>query len=276
MSEATTLAALAPRFDAFLVDKFGVLTDGTSAYEGAPEALSALAAAGKQVVVLSNSGKRSAQNVARMERLGFSRDAFLTVTSSGEVGHGVLAAMIGDRLPARPQVLLLTRDDDTSPVDGLDVALTKDAAAADIVLLAASRGDRMTLEAYRDLLSAAARRGTPCLNTNPDLKMMTPDGPTFGAGRIAELYEALGGPVIRVGKPLPAIYRAALAHLPHGARVLAVGDSPAHDVRGGRDAGLATALVRTGIHAELDDAQRIALCEREGAMPDFIIPRFAL
>ena len=41
----TDLATLAGQFDAFLVDQFGVLMDGSGAYEGTPAALSALALA---------------------------------------------------------------------------------------------------------------------------------------------------------------------------------------------------------------------------------------
>lgn len=271
------LAELAARFDALLVDQFGVLMDGSGAYDGAPAALTRLAELGRRIVVLSNSGKRAAPNAARLAALGFDPGSIVAVLSSGEVAHRLLRARLGRDVPARPRTLLLARDGDTSPVDGLDLPLTDDGAQADLVLLAGSRGEEIALDAYERLLAPAAARGIPCLCTNPDMTMLTARGPAFGAGRIAELYAELGGPVQRIGKPYGAIYDAALAALddPDPARVVCVGDSPDHDVRGGRDAGLATALVRTGLHAGLADDALAALCRRRGAIPDFILPRFA-
>lgn len=271
------LDGLAARFDAFLVDQFGVLMAGTGAYAGAPAALARLAARGRRIVVLSNSGKRAGPNAERLVALGFDRRTFVAVMSSGEVAFERLRAELGRSLPARPATLLLARDGDTSAVDGLGLPLTDDAAAAELVLLTASRGEAIGLDAYRRRLAPAAARGVPCYCTNPDQTMLTDRGPAFGAGRIADLYERMGGPVQRIGKPYPEIYRAALAALgdPAPATVVCVGDSPAHDIRGGQGVGLATALVRGGIHADLTEAELDALCRREAAVPDFVLPRFA-
>ena len=111
---------------------------------------------------------------------------------------------------------------------------------------------------------------------NPDMEMLTAVGKCPGAGRIAQLYESLGGKVEWVGKPHPAIYAAAAA-LVSGIpadRIVCVGDSPAHDIVGGRAAGHATALVRTGIHSDEDDTAVLALCREVGALPDHLLPRF--
>jgi hypothetical protein len=40
-------------------------------------------------------------------------------------------------------------------------------------------------------------------------------------------------------------------------------------------AGLATALVRTGVHAAETEAQLLARCEAAGVEPDYLMPRFA-
>lgn len=273
----TTLAALAPRFDAFLVDQFGVLLDGAGRYPGAAEALAGLTARGAGVVILSNSGKRALPNEMRLVRQGFSRQSFLCVVSSGEAAHAALAARIGRDIPPGAPVLLLSRDGDLSGIDGLGLAATEDPAAAALVLIAGSRGEEIALEDYAALLKGPAARGTPCLCSNPDMTMLTPRGPAFGAGRIARLYEDLGGTVEYVGKPGPLIYRVASERLGHPdpARVLCVGDSPAHDIRGGRAAGHGTALVRTGIHAAEPLAALLAACP-PGDRPDFVLPRFAL
>lgn len=272
------LDPLAARFDHFLIDQFGVLLDGSGAYPGAAEALSRLAAMGKRIVLLSNSGRRSGPNAARLQALGFAPDSFLMVLSSGEVAHRALSARIGADLPRGARVLLLTRQaGDRSAIEGLDLSVTDDAAEADLVMITGSRGDEIALERYRHMLAPAAARGVPAICTNPDREMLTPRGTRFGAGRIAEAYEAMGGPVEWIGKPYPAIYAAAAEVLdaPDPGGVLCIGDSPAHDIRGGRAAGHATALVATGIHADLDAEALLAHCAAEDAVPDYLLPRFA-
>jgi HAD superfamily hydrolase (TIGR01459 family) len=168
--------------------------------------------------------------------------------------------------------LLLERDGDGSLLDGLGLR-TVPAGVADLVVIAGSEGERRPLAAYAELLAPLARDGVPALCLNPDRVMLTPLGPAFGAGRIAELYEEMGGRVTWIGKPYPAIYAAVLAALgdPLRARVAGIGDSVEHDIAGARGAGCGPWLVRTGIAAGLDDAEIAAECRRRGALPDGIL-----
>ncbi|WP_292081917.1 HAD hydrolase-like protein, partial [Mesorhizobium sp.] len=78
----------------------------------------------------------------------------------------------------------------------------------------------------------------------------------------------------RIGKPYPAIYEAALvlAGNPDRGDVVCVGDSVEHDIAGGAGAGVATALVRSGILADAVDLTD--LFEKLGAYPDFILDAF--
>lgn len=270
-----TLPELADRFDAFLVDQFGVLLDGKAAYPWAAEALAFLAATGKPVILLSNSGKRSDPNAARLERLGFRRDSFRLVLSSGEAAWRHLSHRA---YPQGTKVWLHARDGDTSAIDGLGLALTDDPADAALLLLAGSQADVLTLDDYRHLLTPAAGR-VPMLCTNPDVEMLTPHGPRPGAGRIAALYAELGGRVDWIGKPHPLIYQEAARLLPGipADLILCIGDSPAHDIAGGHAAGHATCLVRTGLHAAVPEAGLAALCQSEaGVLPDHILSRFAV
>ena len=271
----TTLSALATRYDAFLIDQFGVLLNGDGIYPGTPQALAALAGTGKAIVLLSNSGKRAGPNEARLTRLGFARSSYRSVMSSGEAAYGEIAARIGHDIAPGAAVWLHARDGDLSPIAGLDLRQVADAGRADLVIIAGSRGDGIALDDYRAWLAPAALRRVPAFCTNPDMTMLTPVGQRFGAGAIAELYQQMGGPVEWVGKPFGLIYRAAHLALgsPDPSRVLCIGDSPAHDIAGGRDAGFATALVRTGLHADLTDAALLDHCKTT-AMPDHIIPSF--
>lgn len=270
------LADIADRYDAFLIDQFGVLRDGRGPYPAAAQTLVRLKDQGKRIIILSNSGKRSAENDRRLVDLGFvagSWDWFLT---SGEVAWQILKKESGQASGLAKKCLLISRDDDLSPMTGLDLERTSSGEDADVVLLAGSEGDVLPLSHYEALLAPAARRGVPCLCTNPDKVMLTKTGNAFAAGRIAELYEQLGGTVRWIGKPFADIYAFALDYLGHPdpARVLAIGDSIEHDIAGAAGAGLCSVLVATGILEHASDAERQKLFVEHGAAPDFILTKF--
>ncbi|MBZ9731834.1 TIGR01459 family HAD-type hydrolase [Mesorhizobium sp. CA18] len=269
------IEALAERYNVFLLDQFGVLHGGQQPYPGAVEALSALKRAGKTVVLISNSGKRAEPNEKRLLKLGFEAGSWDHFVSSGEVAWRIFRNMADSgALRAGTRCLLISRDEDRSAIEGLPLVLTERGDDADLVLIAASEGDRYDLDHYRRLLGPAAARKVPCFCTNPDRTMLTAVGPRFGAGEIADLYEQLGGSVTRIGKPYPAIYEAALALAGHPALsdVICVGDSVEHDIAGGNAAGVSTALVMTGILADRSDLT--GLFADLGAWPDYTLGAF--
>jgi HAD superfamily hydrolase (TIGR01459 family) len=269
--------------DAFLLDQFGTLHDGVSLYSGVPAAMARLRAAGKRIVILSNSGKRAAPNIARLAGIGLpleSYDAFLT---SGEVAWTLLAEARLPALSGARRCLVLSRGEDREALAGLALERTENAAEADLILLLGSEADRIGLDAYRDRLASAARRSIPCLCANPDRLMVLGDGGLAPApGRIAELYAEMGGEVLWIGKPEAAIYEAAFARLTpwlgdtlDRGRIWAVGDSLEHDAAGAAAQGCRSLLVRTGIMAGRSVMELEAEIARCGVVPDAVLAAFA-
>jgi len=270
------LSALVDDYDVFLIDQFGVLRDATGPYLGAPETLSRLKAHGKKIIILSNSGKRSAENDARFAALGFDQGSWDLFLTSGEVAWQLMAKERASQAEGNGRCLLLNRDNDLSPLSGLALEPCADGTLADLVLIAGSESDRFDLAHYQKLLEPAARRNVPCLCTNPDMIMLTPAGPNFGAGQIAKLYQELCGTVRFIGKPFADIYHMALeaAGNPDPSRVICLGDSIEHDIAGARQAGLRSTLVTTGILEGLCDAEREVLYQSHATWPDYILPGF--
>ncbi|MEO9826302.1 MAG: TIGR01459 family HAD-type hydrolase [Paracoccaceae bacterium] len=269
------LADIAPQYDAFLIDQFGVLIDGQAAYPGAIAALAHIADLGKPVVILSNSGKRAQANCDRVVSFGFQRDHFQTVVTSGEIAYQNIKAELGKTIGPNSIVMVLSRKGDVSPIADLGLPETDDPRAADLLLIV-SRDLGMTQDDYASLLQKFYAGGGQCLCLNPDLNMLTPTGIQFAAGTIARLYEQLGGHVEWFGKPHPQIYDVALKLLPkvQTRRVLCVGDSIHHDILGGHNAGFATALVRVGLHSELSDMEVIDTLEKQNLRPDHFLKSF--
>jgi HAD superfamily hydrolase (TIGR01459 family) len=283
MRRLTGLGAIIDEADAFLLDQFGTLHDGVALYPGVAEAMAMLRDAGKRLIILSNSGRRSGPNIARLARIGLPPHSYDGFLSSGEVVWRLLASPTLPEIANARRCLVLSRGADAEALTGLALERTDDAGTADLVLLLGSEADRIGLDAYRDRLAPAARRGTLCLCGNPDRAMVLADGGLApAAGRIAELYAAMGGPVLWIGKPGAAIYDAAFAMLKpmlggvvDRARVWAVGDSVEHDIAGAAAHGCRSLLVLTGIMADGGEAMLAEEVARWRVAPDAVIQGFA-
>jgi HAD superfamily hydrolase (TIGR01459 family) len=247
------LRAIVERFDHVLLDQWGTLHEGTAMFPEAYECVARLREAGKRVLVLSNSGKRAHENELRLAALGLPSHAYDGVLSSGEVAWNGLRAQEREPFARLGQAaFLITRGDDRSIVNGLDLSIVKDLQHADFILLGGLDDAVSDAEHWRECLSAAARRRVPMLCANPDLAMFSARGLVPAPGALAAFYQSLGGVVKFVGKPHPPIFTAALEKLgnPAPERVLVVGDSLEHDIAGGRAAKMQTALVRSGVHRD--------------------------
>lgn len=267
---------LLDRYDAFLIDQFGTLHDGVRAYPGAAAALERMRAAGRRVVLLSNSGRPAGPNARRLAAMGIGPAGYDLLLTSGEIAARLIEA---GRLPVARGVsrcLLLERPGEGSVLDRVPFRAVE-ADQAELVLIAGSEGDRLPLDWYEELLAPLARRGVPALCLNPDRLMLTGQGLAFSAGRIAEAYAALGGAVTWIGKPHPSVYQAALEALgtPDPARVAGIGDSLEHDIAGARAAGCDAWLVRKGIIEGWSDAAILDECARRGARPDGLLEAVA-
>jgi HAD superfamily hydrolase (TIGR01459 family) len=270
------LAAIADRFDAAILDQWGVLHDGAKAPPGAIETVAAMAAAGKRMVVLSNSARFGSDSRDKLIALGYPPDSFRGVITSGETTYGLLRNRIDPFFGGLGRSVLLIAREPTL-INGLDYRQA-DVETADFVLLGSSTAPEKSLaKDFAATLDRAAARGLPLICANPDRAGLAATGLIEGPGYLAAYYETIGGTVRYLGKPYSEVYNRASAMLdgvPAG-RIIAIGDSLEHDIAGGRRFGCLTAFVEAGIHAtdlaEPDGFTR--LCGKYGATPDFVIPK---
>ena len=198
---------LANHYDAFLVDQWGVLHNGHAPYPGVVQCLKRLAWAGKQVIIISNSGKRSDGNEARMKKLGFPRSSYKHLVTSGEIAWQMLetgSGVIGEF--HRAPCLLLTSDPSDTFAQGLTVPFVESIEQAGLILLAGIDDSRSS-SFYEDIIEEGVARKLPLVCTNPDLTRITANGLQPSAGAIAQTYQERGGKVHFIGKPYPEIYQ---------------------------------------------------------------------
>ncbi|KXF75973.1 HAD family hydrolase [Paramesorhizobium deserti] len=275
--EAVDLARLIDLYDVFFIDQFGVLRDDERAYGGAAAGLRTLKDAGKTVVIFSNSGRSGDYNARRLESLGFSRGSFDHFVTSGDVAYSLLSSgELPVEISGETRIFTVSSGADVNLADRLQATNVADPASADIVIIAGSEAERIPLSRYRDLLAPAASRGIPCICTNPDIHKLAEGGLVPAAGAIANVYEELGGNVVRVGKPYLPMYRYAqmLCGMPGKNGIVCIGDSLDHDIRGANDFGADGVLVRTGILATLTEQELTRKIRMKNAMPRFLMTAF--
>lgn len=278
------VSAFAQRYEAFIIDQWGVLHDGARPYPGAVETVAELRRAGKRVLLLSNSGRRVTQNRERLRSLGFAVEDFADVVTSGEATWQLMHRRPHapwDRLGRRCYLLTHLRDKEV--VRGLDLELVEDVSEAEFIF-ASGLEPEQRLEDLRPLAEAGVARGLPVICSNPDIVAVSAGELANAPGAFARIYEELGGEVHFVGKPHAPIYEVCFEVLrgtPPDA-IVAIGDSLEHDIRGAADAGIDSAFVTQGIHAaefppetspEANERTLARLCREAGACPTWVIPR---
>ncbi|MFO1067219.1 MAG: TIGR01459 family HAD-type hydrolase [Geminicoccaceae bacterium] len=284
---ADGIGAFADRYEAFVIDQWGVLHDGIRPYPGVVEALERLHDARKRIVLLSNSGRRKTVSEKRLLDIGFDLRLFDAVVTSGETAwQGFRERIEPPFTTLGRRCMLLTREGDLSVAQGIGLDLVATPEDADFLFVSGVEPPPMTADDYQETLDRSLACGLPMLCANPDLVAVTGADLTLAPGTLAERYKAAGGTVHYVGKPYAPVYRACRHVLPdlQPAQIIGIGDSMAHDVRGANDAGMASAFVTQGIHQEafppeapVTDLARAlhALAAEHAARPDWVIPRLA-
>lgn len=261
-------------YDAFLVDLWGVIHNGSESFPWALAALEQLHKCGKPVLFLSNSSRRRETNINALKKMGVARDLFLDLITSGDEtwlaltqqssgsSSGVAASLPEEVLNAKRVLTIGNGADDLEYIAGLAPRRAASPGEADLILargcstLCTADGiaTPATWPELEEALSVAAQRRVPMLVANPD--SVRPDGADSPMpGRLASRYLELGGPMPHfVGKPHRAIFDTAVKRLHDagvsaGGKICMIGDSVWHDVRGARSAGLDVVLLCSGVHS---------------------------
>lgn len=248
------LSDISDSYGGFIIDQWGVLHDGNKPYDGAVDCLKELKARKKQVIILSNSGKRAQDNKERLKKIGIGPSLYNEIVTSGEMTwRGLSAQDDGFFEGLGRKCYLISRGGDTSVVDGIDIELVDDPAAAEFLLISGSDAPDKTLEDYEPALKIAVRKGLTALCANPDSKGVMGSQNVMGPGTLARRYQDFGGVVHYIGKPHKPIFQYCLKMLQeHGVypgETVMIGDSMSHDILGGALSGVDTCLVRGGLHA---------------------------
>ena len=279
------MGALAPDYDGFILDLWGVVHDGVAPFPGVLDCMGRLIAAQKRVVLLSNAPRRANDVIRRIARIGVPEGLYHGVMSSGEEAWQHLHDRTDSFYAALGRRCLhIGSERDLEIREGLDLDFVETPEEADFILNTGPAEWDDTIEDYAAVLDAARGRNLPMVCANPDLVVIHGGKPALCAGALAEHYESVGGRVRWHGKPYPSVYDSCLALLgiAERRRLLAIGDSLRPDIAGAAGAGIDSLLIASGVHAAeftadgALDRDRIAAAIREsGTNPIAVAARFA-
>ena len=244
-----SLSDISDRYDAILCDLWGCYHNGITPFPAAVAACQAMRAKGGTVILLTNAPRPADQVKAFLDKIGGPEDSYDAIVSSGSACQaGLTSGQWGDKF------YYLGPERDREMLEGVGLLRFPEEEASAILCTGLVDEFNEELEDYADHLARLAGLKLPMLCANPDIIVDRGERRFWCAGALARDYAALGGEVVYFGKPHKPIYDRALEVLAEVAekdlaksRILAIGDGPATDVKGGCDYGLDTLFVTGGL-----------------------------
>lgn len=229
-------------YDSLLLDLDGTIWEGGRPIPGAVETVNA---AGLPSVYITNNASRGPDQVAEMLRgigLEVGADDVLTAAQAA-------VNLAADHIEPGSAVLVLGTESFQQLATDAGYRVVESADQQPQAVLQGHNPD--TGWAQLSEAALAIRQGATFIASNLDTSLPTERGLAVGNGSmVAAVVSATGVEPIAAGKPLPTMFRQAVADL-GSQRPLAVGDRLDTDIEGANAAGMPTLQVLTGVSGPL-------------------------
>ena len=245
-------------YDVFILDQWGVMHDGYRGYDHAINSVEKLIKENKKLIIISNSSKRKSSSISRLKSLGFDKNHFIEVMTSGEMIWQEIETSIykyGNGLKNCFHIYDKSKEDGLEFRNGLEkfnfVSKVNDAN----FILACTPFENTKPIDYIPILKDAVDMNLLMFCANPDFVTIEKnnDKNTYCMGTIADLYDHMGGRVVILGKPSKEIYKVSCKKIEdfNKSRIVAIGDSLDHDILGANNFNIDSVLISSGIHKDL-------------------------
>jgi len=275
-------------YNVFILDQWGVMHDGYKGYDLAINSVEKLIRENKKLIIISNSSKRKTSSIDRLKSLGFDKDHFIEVMTSGEMIWQEIATSIhkyGDDLKNCYHIYDSSKEDGLEFRNGLEkfnfVSNIKDAN----FIIACTPFENTKPIDYIPILKDALDMNLVMFCANPDFITIEKNNNKnlYCMGTIADLYDHMGGKVVILGKPSKEIYEESCRKIEEldKSKILAIGDSLDHDILGAYNFNIDSVLISTGIHKDLfENGLKIGLTEIKNSKkwnfsPTFVCENFS-
>ena len=246
IKEIQSLLDLINDYDLFLFDQWGVIHDGKNIFPKAEDVFLHLQNLKKQVVIISNSGKKSSDNISRMKKLGAKNTLNVPLITSGDVCRDLLVNKknyfknFGDRYFVVATEYPLLSETQYQQVHSLE--------KSDFLLLCTTTNfDEYDL--IDNIFNQAINLKLPLVCSNPDVLGISGEDVHPSTGDLAIKYKKMGGKTHIIGKPGDEIFEFALNSTGiDKIKTLMIGDSLFNDIYGANQFNIDSLLITSGIH----------------------------
>ena len=246
IKEIQSLLDLIDDYDLFLFDQWGVIHDGKNIFPKAEEVFLHLQNLKKQAVIISNSGKKSSDNISRMKKLGAKNTLNVPLITSGDVCRDLLVNKknyfknFGDRYFVVATEYPLLSETQYQQVHSLE--------KSDFLLLCTTTNfDEYDL--IDNIFNQAINLKLPLVCSNPDVLGISGEDVHPSTGDLAIKYKKMGGKTHIIGKPGDEIFEFALNSTGiDKIKTLMIGDSLFNDIYGANQFNIDSLLITSGIH----------------------------
>jgi len=250
--------------DLVLADLDGVVYAGPGALPHAVESLNRAAESRRLAYITNNASRRDSVVAEHLRELGLRTEPQDVVTSPQAA-----VRLLRDRIPAGSLVLVVGGDGLVYETEKAGFRVTRsadDGPAAVVQGFAPEVGWAQLAEAAYALATPEEEGGIPWIATNTDWTIPQARGIAPGNGTlVSAVHTAVGRLATVAGKPERPIFEEAVARF-GSSKPLFIGDRLDTDIAGAQAAGIASALVLTGI-----DRPKHVLAAPTHSRPDYIL-----
>lgn len=276
MVDKVSFRTIINKYNAFLIDIYGVLRHASGAYPRALPALQQIEQQGKKIIFFSNTADRLPDSVAeKLRKHGFKATEEQVVTS----GMALELAFQQWELVGKP-IISVGNQATTEYIKragGRGSANWREAEAS-VLGYFFTESNR---EQFYKAVNLALAKGKPAILANTDMLIPLSENEVgLGPGSIGEDFElATGQAPIEIGKPHHYMYELAFKKLEGIPRreILAIGDSLDYDIQGAINEGLDSLLVLSGLQGIITPGTALHVYMKEkGLYPTYILPHLSL
>ena len=246
IKKINSIIDLIDQYEIFFFDQWGVVNDGEKIFPDAEKVFEILQKNKKKTFIISNSGKRSSDNIERMKKLGANHILKSPMITSGDVCYELLT---NNREPLQNignnYFVVAT---DYPLLDKTHFKKMTDLDKSDFLLLSSTTGFK-DYENLKRIFDQAIQLNLPLVCSNPDILGIAGEKVHPSTGDLAIHYKKLGGITHIIGKPGFEIFEFAFNQASSlKEKVLMVGDSLFNDIFGANQFEIDSLLITSGIH----------------------------
>ena len=256
-------------YDTFILDQWGVMHDGYSGFDLAIKCIDQLRLNDKNLIIVSNSSKKKEITKKNLNKLGFHKNDFVKIMTSGEM---IWNSLRNNNFLTKNNIGMdcfhihnKENNEEKNFLIGLEKFNFVEKIDNASFILGCTPFKKYNLTDYIPILLKAKKNNLPFICANPDFEYFDSKSNSlvFCMGTIAELYKNIGGNVLVLGKPSIEIYEESVSNILNldKNKILAIGDSLDHDIVGASNFGIDNLFITsTGIHKDSFNFDNI-MCE---------------